>query len=219
MVVSVVADEDGHETVSRIRELAPDARSLFVHADASKPEDHEALVAAAISSFGKLDVACNNAGIAGEQGAVAELDVDAWRRVIELDLSGVFYAMRAQLPRMLEAGRGAIVNLSSILGQVGTKRASAYVAAKHGVVGLTRAAALEVAPRGIRVNAVGPGYVDTPLLDALPPGSRERLAALHPIGRIARPEEVAELVVWLSSDRASFVTGSYHPVDGGYLAR
>ena len=120
---------------------------------------------------------------------------------------------------MIEAGGGAVVNMASILGQVGAARSSAYVAAKHGVVGLTRTAALEYAARGVRVNAVGPGYIDTPLLESLPPDARQALVALHPVGRLGRAEEVAALVAWLSSDQASFVTGAYYAVDGGYLAQ
>jgi NAD(P)-dependent dehydrogenase (short-subunit alcohol dehydrogenase family) len=158
-------------------------------------------------------------GIGGELNPVGEMSVDGWRKVVELNLSGVFYAMRAQIPRMLEAGGGAIVNMASILAQVGAPQSSGYVAAKHGVVGLTQAAALEYAARGVRINAVGPGYIDTPLLTDLPREARDGLVALHPIGRLGRAEEVAELVVWLSSDRASFVTGAYYPVDGGYLAQ
>ena len=147
------------------------------------------------------------------------MSVDGWRKVIEINLSGVFYAMHAQIPRMLEAGGGVIVNMASILGQVGTEGSSGYVAAKHGVVGLTKTAALEYATRGIRVNAVGPAYIDTPLLSSLPDDARNALVALHPLGRLGRAEEVAELVAWLSSERASFVTGGYYAVDGGYLSR
>lgn len=219
VVVSDVAEEGGRETVRLIEQAHPEAQAVFVRADASKPDDNEALARAAVDRFGALHVACNNAGIAGELSPVAEKTLDGWRQVIDVNLSGVFYAMRAQIPRMLEAGGGAIVNMASILGQVGTTGAAAYVAAKHGVVGLTKTAALEYAAQGIRVNAVGPGYIDTPLLKALPPDALPALVALHPIGRLGRSEEVAELVVWLSSERASFVTGAYYPVDGGYLAQ
>lgn len=219
VIASDIADESGGETVRMIGEATPGAEAVFVRADASKPEDHEALVDAAVERFGALHVACNNAGIGGELNPVGEMSVDGWRKVIEVNLSGVFYAMRAQIPRMLEAGGGAVVNVASILGAVGTSGSSGYVAAKHGVLGLTQTAALEYAVRGVRVNAVGPGYIDTPLLENLPAEARDALVGLHPIGRLGRAEEVAELVVWLSSDRASFVTGSYYPVDGGYLAR
>lgn len=219
VVASDIAEESGEETVRMIEEAKPGAEAVFVRADASKPEDHEALVQATVERFGALHIACNNAGIGGELNPVGELSVEGWRTVIELNLSGVFYAMRAQIPRMLEAGSGAVVNMASVLGQVGSAGTAGYVAAKHGVVGLTRAAALDYAAQGVRVNAVGPGYIDTPLLENLPAEARDTLVGLHPIGRLGRAEEVAELVVWLSSDRASFVTGSYYPIDGGYLAQ
>jgi NAD(P)-dependent dehydrogenase (short-subunit alcohol dehydrogenase family) len=202
-----------------IRAAHPGAKCSFVLADASSPDDNEALVRAAIEVHGGLHVACNNAGIGGELNPVGELSIDGWRKVIEINLSGVFYAMRAQIPPMLEAGGGTIVNMASVLGQVGTEGAAGYVSAKHGVVGLTQTAALEYAGRGIRINAVGPGYIDTPLLESLADDARAALIGLHPIGRLGRAEEVGELVAWLSSESASFVTGAYYAVDGGYLAR
>jgi NAD(P)-dependent dehydrogenase (short-subunit alcohol dehydrogenase family) len=217
VVVSDIAEKGGNETVSLIEKAG--SKAAFVRSDSSKPEEHEMLVKAAVEKFGALHIACNNAGIGGELNAVGDMSVDGWQKVIEINLSGVFYAMRAQIAAMLKAGGGAIVNMSSILGQAGQERSAGYVAAKHGVVGLTKSAALEYAPRGIRVNSVGPGYIDTPLLSSLPAETKNALVALHPIGRLGRSEEVAELVVWLSSDRASFVTGAYYPVDGGYLAR
>lgn len=218
VIVSDITEQAGQETVHLVQQARDGAEGVFVRADASKPEDHEALVRAAVDRFGALHIACNNAGIGGELNPVAELSVKGWQKVIEVNLSGVFYAMKAQLPAMLEAGGGAIVNMASVLGQVGTLSAGAYVSAKHGVVGLTRTAALEYAAKGVRVNAVGPGYIDTPLLESLTAEARAALVGLHPIGRLGTAEEVAELVVWLSSDRASFVTGSYYAVDGGYLA-
>jgi NAD(P)-dependent dehydrogenase (short-subunit alcohol dehydrogenase family) len=219
VVVSDLNEEGGRETLQRIAEAHPDTESLFVRSDAGSAADNEALVQAAVERFGGLHVACNNAGIAGELNPVADMGVEAWDTVVRINLSGVFYAMRAQIPRMLQAGGGAIVNMASILGQVGTAGAAGYVAAKHGVLGLTRTAALDYSAKGVRVNAVGPGYIDTPLLEALPAEARPPLVALHPIGRLGQSEEVAELVLWLSSERASFVTGAYYPVDGGYLAQ
>ncbi len=217
VVVSDIAEAPGRETVSQIAAAGGD--SFFVRADTSKPADNESLVAQTLKKYGALHVACNNAGIGGADHPVGEMPPEEWDRVIGINLSGVFYGMRYQVPAMLAAGGGAIVNMASILGQVAAPGHSPYVAAKHGVVGLTRAAAIEYATRGIRVNAVGPAYIDTPLLENLPDEVRKGLVSLHPIGRLGRSEEVAELVLWLSSAKASFVTGSYHPVDGAYLAQ
>ena len=219
VVVSDIAEDAGKETVRLMKEKVSGADAVFVRADASSVQDHAALAQAAVGRFGALHIACNNAGIGGELNFVAAMSVEGWRTVIDVNLSGVFYAMQAQIPHMARAGGGAIVNMASILGQVGTKGSAAYVAAKHGVLGLTQTAALEYADQGVRVNAVGPGYIDTPLLNSLSPKVKAALIELHPIGRLGRPEEVADLVVWLSSDQAGFVTGAYYPVDGGYLAR
>ncbi|MBW8313338.1 MAG: SDR family oxidoreductase, partial [Hydrogenophaga sp.] len=161
------------------------------------------------------------AGIGGAAAPLADYPLDAWAQVININLNGVFYGMRAQIAAMLLHGGGSIVNVASILGAVGFATASAYTAAKHGVVGLTQAAALEYGAQGVRINAVGPGFIHTPMISGLEddPAVNALLVAAHPIGRLGRAEEVAELVVWLASERASFVTGSYYPVDGGYLAR
>jgi len=219
VILTDLNEKAGAETVKLIKDTVPRADCVFVRADVSNPEDHEKVLTTAIERFGGLDIACNNAGIGGELNPVGQLSVDGWRKVIDVNLSGVFYAMRVQIPHMLQRGGGAIVNMASILGQVGTANAAGYVAAKHGVVGLTKTAALEYSAQSIRVNAVGPGYIDTPLLDNLDDSARQQLVSLHPIGRLGRAEEVADLVAWLSSDRASFVCGAYFAVDGAYLAQ
>lgn len=217
----VASDADGAggaETVARIRER--DGRTIFVRADVSSPDAGEALVRAAVEAFGALHVAVNNAGIGGASAPVGEHPIESWDRVIAVNLSGVFYGMRAQIPAMLRAGGGAIVNVGSILSRVGFRGAAAYVAAKHGLVGLSQTAALEYAARGIRVNVVGPAFIRTPMIERrMTPDDMKALEGVHPLGRLGEPGEVAELVLWLSSDRASFVTGGYYPVDGGYLSQ
>lgn len=217
VLASDVNEVGGRETCDRI--AVAGGRSAFFRADVSKPDACEALAAEAVRVFGGLDVACNNAGIGGVIAPIAEQPVDAWDRVIAVNLSSVFYCMRAQIPRMLERGGGAIVNMASILGVVGFAGSAGYVAAKHGILGITKTAALEYSAKGIRVNAVGPGFIETPLLSTLDAAARAGLVALHPIGRLGRPEEVAELVLWLSLPAAAFVSGAYVPIDGGYLAR
>ncbi len=219
VVVSDVDDEGGRETVRRIE--SGGGVAAYVRADVSKPGDCEGLVAGTMDQFGRLDFACNNAGIAGEARATGAYDIAEWDHVLAVNLSGVFYCMRFQIPAMIESGGGAIVNVASILGAVGFGTAPAYTAAKHGVLGLSKTAAIEHAPDGIRVNTVGPAFIQTPLIAELEndPATRDMLVSLHPIGRLGRSEEVAELIVFLSSDAASFITGSYHPVDGGYMAR
>lgn len=218
VVVADIDEKGGNETVSEIQKKSGDA--FFINADSSKPEENERLVAETVSKYGALHIACNNAGIGGPSAPVGEYPVDGWDKVIAINLSGVFYGMRYQLPAIVKSGGGAVINMASILGQVGFRNSAAYVAAKHGVVGLTQNAALEYAPLGVRVNAVGPGFISTPLIEKnMDEATRNGLISLHPIGRLGKPEEVAELVLWLSSSKASFVTGSYYNVDGGYLAQ
>lgn len=219
VVVSDVNKDGGQETVQLIQ--AAGGEAIFVKTDVGNPSDCEELVKKTVEKFGRLDLACNNAGIGGESNLTADYSVNGWQKVIEVNLSGVFYCMKYEIAEMLKTGGGAIVNMASILGQVGFASAPAYVAAKHGVVGLTRDAALEYAAKGIRINAIGPAFISTPLISALEsnPEAYNNLVSLHPLGRLGKPEEVAELVVWLSSNRASYITGSYYPIDGGYLAR
>jgi NAD(P)-dependent dehydrogenase (short-subunit alcohol dehydrogenase family) len=219
VVVSDVNVAGAEETVSLVRQQGGDA--IFVPADVSRAEDCQRLVERTLAHYGRLDAACNNAGIGGELGPTADYADEAWQQVIGVNLSGVFYCMKHQIPAMLRSGGGAIVNMASILGQVGFAGAPAYVAAKHGVVGLTKTAALEYSAQGLRINAVGPAFIHTPMIAGLEsdPATQQQLVSLHAVGRLGQPEEVAELVVWLSCDRASFVTGAYYAVDGGYLAR
>ncbi len=219
VVVSDLNKDGGQETVQLIQAAGGDA--FFVKTDVSNPSDCEELVKKTVEKYGRLDLACNNAGIGGESNLTADYSVNGWQKVIDVNLSGVFYCMKYEIAEMLNTGGGAIVNMASILGQVGFASAPAYVAAKHGVIGLTRDAALEYAAKGIRINAIGPAFISTPLISALEsnPEAYNNLVALHPLGRLGKPEEVAELVVWLSSNRASYITGSYYPIDGGYLAR
>ncbi|WP_291010712.1 SDR family oxidoreductase [Hydrogenophaga sp.] len=219
LILSDIDAHAGQETIKKVRALG--AEALFAASDAGKAGDAQALVEQAMAHFGQLDVACNNAGIGGESALLADYPLDAWAEVINTNLSGVFFGMKAQIPAMLRHGGGAIVNTASILGMVGMATAPAYTAAKHGVIGLTQAAAIAYSAQGLRINAVGPGFIHTPMVSALEEDAdvKAALIAAHPIGRLGLPEEVAELVVWLASSRASFVTGAYYPVDGGYLAR
>lgn len=187
--------------------------------DVSDPEVVKSLVALAVEKGGALNLLVNNAGIAGTQAFVGDYPLDGWKQVIDINLNAVFFGMRFGIPEMLKTGGGAIVNMASILGSVGFTNLSAYTAAKHAVVGMTKAAALEYSAKGIRTNAVGPGFIDTPLLTTLPAEAKAGLISLHPIGRLGTSQEVANLVLFLLSDKASFISGSYHLVDGGYTAQ
>ncbi len=217
---ATVAVADIDETLAKEVAESIGGSALAAAVDVSNPGSVEELVERIVRETGRLDIAVNNAGIGGVSAPVAEYPLDGWRKVIGVNLDGVFYGMRYQIPAMLKNGGGSIVNISSILGSVGFAQSAAYVSAKHGVVGLTKAAAIEYSKAGVRVNAVGPGFIETPLLRK--PESAEIVAGvgpLHPIGRLGRPEEVAAVVAFLAGDEASFVTGSYYTVDGAYTAQ
>ncbi|HEX9795627.1 MAG TPA: glucose 1-dehydrogenase [Anaerolineales bacterium] len=219
VVVADIDDDGGNRVAKAIEDKGGQAR--YVRTDVGQADEVEALVKETVDQFGRLDYACNNAGIGGPAASTGDYPIDGWERVIRINLTGVFFCMRYQIPAMLANDGGAIVNMASILGQVGFNQAPAYVSAKHGVLGLTKAAALDHAQQGIRVNAVCPAFIHTPLIADLEADddTSNMLVGLHPMGRLGEPQEVADLVVWLCSDQASFVTGSAYLVDGGYVAR
>lgn len=219
VVVSDVQTESGEETAALVRAQGGDA--LFVKANVGDAQACLDLVAVTLKHYGRLDIACNNAGIGGPVAPTADYPVDGWAQVLNINLSGVFFGMQAQIKAMPANGGGSIINLASVLGSVGAAHSPAYSAAKHGVIGLTQTAAWEYGGQGVRINAVGPGFIHTPMVRNLEadPAVNAALVAAHALGRLGRPEEVAELIAWLASDRASFATGSFYPIDGGYLAR
>jgi NAD(P)-dependent dehydrogenase (short-subunit alcohol dehydrogenase family) len=213
-------DRDGLDLV--LKELeAFECRTHSAVVDVSDPDAVDAAMDSVVADLGHVSVVVANAGIGGEQAPSGEYTTEGWHKVIGVNLDGVFYTQRAGIRAMKAGGRGgSVINMASILGSVGFANSSAYTAAKHGVVGLTQAAAWEHAADGIRVNAVGPGFIRTPLLDAnLSPEVLTYLESQHALGRLGEAEEVAELVAWLASDGSSFATGTYYPIDGGYLAR
>jgi NAD(P)-dependent dehydrogenase (short-subunit alcohol dehydrogenase family) len=220
----VVADVDADRGEKVVVDLeAWGAEAMFVETDVADAAAAERLVARTLERFGRLDYAVNNAGIEGTQAPTHECDLDNWHRTIAIDLTGVFLCMRAELPPMLEQGAGSIVNMSSVAGLVGFAGIPAYTASKHGIVGLTRSAALEYATQGVRVNAVCPGVIRTEMVDrftnADPQAAAQMVEQMEPVGRMGTPEEIADAVVWLCSDRSSFVTGQAVAVDGGLVAR
>lgn len=217
VVVADINTEIGNKTVEEI--TVKNGIVFFIKTDISQAKDCELLVKKTIEKFGHLNYAVNNAAIGSAGVKTADYSIENWDKEIAINLSGVFYGMRYQIPEMLKSGCGAIVNISSVLGSVATQLSVAYIAAKHGVIGLTKTAALEYAQQNVRINAVGPGYTDTPLLSKYSEEKRASVIQRHPIGRLAKPEEIANLIYWLCSDEASFVTGAYYPVDGGYTAQ
>jgi NAD(P)-dependent dehydrogenase (short-subunit alcohol dehydrogenase family) len=221
VVVADIAVADGEETVSLIK--AAGGEAVFVACNVAKSVDVSALMKTTLEAYGRLDYACNNAGIGGPPMTSGEYQEEDWRAVIDVNLTGAWLCMKYELPIMVKQGKGAIVNMSSILGKVGFATAPAYVAAKHGLIGLTQTAALEYATQNIRINAVCPGFIYTPLLEkaGMQIGSELHtvISNLHPMKRMGTSEEIASAVIWLCSDAASFITGHALMVDGGYTAQ
>ena len=220
VAVSDISEQNVRETARMIEEAG--GRALAIRCDVTRAEDVKAALDKTIEAFGRLDAAFNNAGVEQAPKATAEITEEEWDRIIGIDLRGLFLCMKYEIPLLLKQGGGAIVNTSSGAGVKGFQDQAAYVAAKHGVVGLTKSAALDYAPQNIRINAVCPGIIDTPMMDRFgggtPEGKERELAsaaAAEPIGRAGKPEEIAAAVVWLCSDAASFVTGHAMVVDGG----
>jgi len=222
VVVSGRRDQEGYKTVGLIKKLG--GQGAFIKTDVAKEADVKALIEQTLSTYGRLDAAFNNAGIEGEVGKPShEQSLENYRAVMDTNVLGVLLAMKFEIAAMLKNGGGAIVNNASVGGLIGFPGASVYVASKHAVLGLTKTAALEYAKQNIRVNAVSPGGIETPMLHRFTggPGTDffNQLAGMHPIGRLGRPEEIAEAVLWLCSDKASFVTGISLTADGGWTAQ
>lgn len=220
VVVSDVDDDRGEKVAAEL--VAAGGRAVYVHVDVSDDAQVEAMVRRTVEEFDGLDLAFNNAGIEGASAPTHECSPENWHRTLEVNLTGVWSCMRHEIPRMLERGGGSIVNCSSVAGLVGFSTAPAYVASKHGVVGLTKTAALEYATASIRVNALCPGVIDTEMIERFTHGQPETesaMVAMEPVGRMGTAEEIADAVVWLCSDRSSFVTGQAIAIDGGFVAR
>lgn len=218
VVVADINEQAGKEVVAEINKNGNEA--IFVKTDVANPAAHEALIKETVKRFGGLHIACNNAAMAAPPFPVTNYPLDMWDKVVSINFSSVFFGMRTQIPAMIKSGEGSIVNIAAMLGRVAKKNASAHVATKHGVVGLTKAAALEYAEQNIRINVVGPSYIKTPMLSGqFDEEGMNALKKFIPMARLGEASEVAELVLWLSSSKASFVTGSYYGADGGYLAQ
>lgn len=216
VTVADVSDDGGRETARQIEEQG--GRALAVECDVTRSGDVKAALDKTIEAFGRLDFAFNNAGVEQKNLAMAEIDEDEWQRIVDTNLRGVFLCMKYEIPLLLKQGGGAIVNTSSGAGLIGIKGGAAYTAAKHGVIGLTKSAALDYAAQNIRVNAVAPGYIATPMMDRFTGGSADgwgKVVSEEPIGRAGKPEEIADAVIRLCSDAASFVVGHALVVDGG----
>lgn len=219
VVIADISEESGNETIDLLNQKG--GESIFVKTDVGKAEDCKNLVEKTVEKFGRLDIAINNAGIGGEPYPIGEFPIEWWDRMIQVNLSGIFYCMRYEIPEMLKNGGGVIVNMSSVLGLVGFVGAAPYVASKHAIIGITKNVALEYGIKNIRANAVCPGHVQTPINEILMKNtdSTDSILKKYPMQRLGKIDEVRDLVLWLSSDRASFCNGSYYVVDGGYSAK
>ena len=219
-MIADIQEDPCNETLQLVK--AAGGEAIFVKCDVGMPDEVEKLGAAALAAYGRIDIAFNNAGTEGTQAVTHECSETVWDKTIGVDLKGTWLCMKMELKHMLSNKGGAIVNCASIAGLVGFEGLPAYVAAKHGVIGLTKTAALEYATKGIRINAVCPGVIHTAMVDRIAGNDKNALKqfdAMEPVGRMGAPEEIAEAVVWLCADAASFVTGVALPVDGGYTAR
>lgn len=216
VIVSDVQEREGNATVAEIKK--ENGEAFFIKCDVSSEKDVQNLIDKTIEKYGRLDCAYNNAGIEGSPCTTVECATENWDKTININLKGVWLCMKYEIPAMLKYGKGSIVNCSSIAGLVGFETIPAYVASKHGVIGLTETAALEFAKKNIRVNAVCPGAIHTPMLDRFTHGEEKTMADQDPMGRVGKPEEIADSVLWLCSDKASYVTGQSIAVDGGWVA-
>jgi len=217
VIVSDMNEDGGLKTVEEIKKKKGDA--VFIKCNVSEEVEVKTMIEKTIEHFGKLDYAYNNAGIEGTRSSPVDMTSESWNRIIDTNLRGVWLCMKYEIPAMIKNGKGSIVNCSSIAGLVGFEQASAYVASKHGVLGITKSVAIEYAKQNIRINAVCPGVIKTPMLDRFTKGDDSMFAQMNPMGRIGRPEEIAECVLWLCSDKSSYVTGQEIVADGGWVAQ
>ena len=218
VTVSDINEDAGNKVVEEIKKAGGEA--IFVKANSASAEDGQNLVRKTVEAFGGLHIAVNNAGVGSDFSKVADVEIKDWQRVIDINLTGVFYGMKYQIPEMIKSKGGSVINIASILGQAAFQGSAAYVASKHGVVGLTKTGALDHALDNVRVNAIGPGFVYSGLVNEETMGKEaiQELEQKHAMQRLGEPKEIAAMALFLASDESSFVTGSYYPVDGGFLA-